>query len=292
MASSAATVAALPYRSRTYSAQDGLRLHFRDYGDSLSDALPLLCLPGIARNAEDFDAVARRHMSHRRVICPDLRGRGDSAFDPNWRNYTGRTYASDLIHLLTLTNCHRVVILGTSMGGILAMVLATFVPSAIAGVILNDVGPQVPDGSSARIVQHVGHPGQPADWDAAVVELKQRLPGMVLADQAAWLAFAKSQFRADGDGVLRPRWDPNIVRPIAEKTEEEVDLWQFFRAMRGLPVLAIRGAISDVLPAEVLDRMAASHPALRHVTVPGVGHVPTLAEPIAQQAIDDFLADL
>ncbi len=280
------------FRSRTYSAQDGLRLHFRDYGDPTSHATPLLCLPGLSRNAEDFHGVACRHMAHRRVICPDLRGRGESAFDPNWRNYTGRTYASDLIHLLTLTNCHRVVILGTSMGGILAMVLATFMPSAIAGVILNDVGPEVPDGSSARIVEHVGNPGQPADWDAAVVELKRRLPDMVLADHAAWLGFAKSQFRDDGDGVLRPRWDPHIVRPIAEKTEEEVDLWQFYNAMADMPVLAIRGAISDVLPAEVFSRMAASHPALRQITVPGVGHVPTLAEPIAQRAIDDFLAAL
>lgn len=277
------------YRSRTYSAQDGLRLHFRDYGDPTSHAAPLLCLPGLSRNAEDFHAVARRHMVHRRVICPDLRGRGESAFDPDWRNYNGRTYASDLMHLLTLTNAHRVVVVGTSMGGIIAMVLATFIPSAIAGVILNDVGPEIPDGSGARIVQHVGNPGRPADWDAAVVELKERLPDMVLDD---WHAFARSQFRDDGSGILRPRWDPNIVRPIAEKTEEEVDLWQFFNAMRNMPVLAIRGAISDVLPAEVLTRMADAHPEMRHVTVPGVGHVPTLAEPIAKQAIDDFLAAL
>ena len=278
------------YRQRAYTAQDGLRLCFRDYGTATARAT-MVCLPGMARNAEDFAAVAERHAADRRVICPDLRGRGDSTFDPDWRNYTGQTYINDLIHLLTVTNSHHVVLLGTSMGGLLSMALAVYVPSAITAVIINDVGPDVPDAAGARILDHLGNPGEPADWDAAIAELKGRLPGLSFDTAAAWRTFAETQYHDPGDGrPLIPKWDPNIVKPLVEGTEETVDMWPLFRALRPRPLLVLRGAISDVLPAATLDRMAAEIPELRSVTVPGVGHCPTLAEPEAEAALDDFLA--
>ncbi len=283
--------AATAHRRRTYSAQDGLRLFFRDYGTATARP-SLVCLGGMARNSEDFVAVAHRHRDRRRVICPDLRGRGESTFDPNWRNYTGATYVNDLMHLLTVTNSHRVVLLGTSMGGLLSMALSVFMPSAIAGVIINDVGPEVPDAAGSRILDHLGNPGEPADWDAAVAELKGRLPGLSFDTAAQWRSFAETQYRDPGDGPLVPKWDPAIVKPLVEGTEEAVDMWPLFRALRHVPLLVLRGAISDVLPADTLARMADEHSGLRSVVVPGVGHCPTLAEPEAESALDDFLAAL
>ncbi|MGB1548561.1 MAG: alpha/beta fold hydrolase, partial [Alphaproteobacteria bacterium] len=138
------------YRSRHFLSQDGLRLYFRDYGDPLSEKAPLLCLAGLTRNSSDFHDLATRLMGERRILALDYRGRGRSDYDPDWRHYEARTYLNDIHHLLTATGVHRVVLVGTSLGGILSMALGAVMPMALAGVILNDVGPVVSTAGLAR----------------------------------------------------------------------------------------------------------------------------------------------
>lgn len=279
------------FAERHYTAQDGLRLYFRDYGSPLSERTPILCLPGLARNSKDFATLATRLSTERRVICPDLRGRGRSSYDPQWQNYAGTTYVSDLMHLLTLTNCHRVVIIGTSMGGLMAMALSVFVPSTIAAVVLNDVGPEVPDVASNRILHAIGNPPTHADWPAVTSYIQNIWPNVSRDSDEAWLQLAKDTYVEGEDGRIRPDWDPNIVRPLTEKTDEVPDLWQLYRALSAIPVLALRAERSDVLTPEIFARMKQEIPGLHQALVPATGHCPTLNEPVSREALDVFLGN-
>jgi pimeloyl-ACP methyl ester carboxylesterase len=276
------------YAERTYGAQDGLRLHYREYGDPLAPGTPLLCLTGLTRNAHDYHDLATRLAAHRRVICPDYRGRGRSSHDPDWRNYQPRTYVGDILQLLIAANLHRVVVVGTSLGGLLTMGLAVAQPSCLAGVVLNDVGPDIDNTGLDRIRGYIGRDHPQPDWPAAVRFVKETFRTSGAKSEADWLQVAEGTFRQGADGLLHVDWDVALARPL-ERAGPIPDLWPLFRALRRTPVLAFRGALSDLLTAATFDRMQREHPALRRVTVAGVGHVPTLAEPEARDAIDAFL---
>ena len=282
----------MSFRERRFASQDGLDLYFRDYGDPLADATPVLCLGGLTRNAKDFHRLATRLSARRRVLCPDYRGRGRSAYDPNWRNYRAETYLADLGHLLAATNVHRTVVVGTSLGGLLAMGLAAARPTALAAVVLNDVGPEVAMDGLRPIVEYIRIDRPQASREAAVEALKALLPGVAFQDEGDWEAMVDNTYRADADGLLRFDWDVAIVRPLLARGAALPDMWPLFRALARIPLLAIRGERSDVLTPDCFDRMAAARPDLRRVVVPGVGHAPTLGEPECLAAIDAFLADL
>ena len=278
-----------PCRERTVAAQDGLELYFRDYGDPTSSRTPVLCLTGLTRNSKDYHPLASRLAHERRVLALDYRGRGRSARDPDYSNYKAQVYLNDIRCLLAATNCHHVVCVGTSLGAILSMALAVVAPTTVAGAILNDAGPELNTSGLARIMGYIGRDHPVADWDEAT-EHVQELFGAVSgrpADQ--WRDIAEGTFVEGGDGLLHYDWDPNIAKALAEAGEVP-DLWPLYRALRGVPVLALRGAISDVLSADVFERMAEDMPNLTQVTVPRVGHVPTLGEREASEAIDAFLA--
>lgn len=195
----------------------------------MSPRTPLLCFSGLVRNSADFAAVATRISSTRRVICPDYRGRGRSAYDPDWRRYTPETYLSDASELLRVTGTKRAIVLGTSMGGLLGLGLAAFNPAAIAGLVLNDIGPMVSNQGFARIPSYVGinHP-QP-EWPSAVRFLQQLLPTLSLHNDADWLGFAEATYRAGTDGLLHFDWDTNIAKPLGATPIP--DLWSLFRAL-------------------------------------------------------------
>ncbi len=279
------------FAERHYAAQDGLQLYFRDYGSALSRRTPILCLPGLARNSKDFASIAARLSADRRIICPDLRGRGLSGYDPDWRHYVGPTYVGDLMQLLALTNCHRVVIIGTSMGGFLAMALSVFMPSAVAAVVLNDVGPEVPDSTSKRILEAIGNPPTHTDWSGVVSHLKKLWPHVSDDNDDAWLALAQDTFRELGDGRICADWDPNIVRPLVANTDDVPDLWRLYRSLINTPLLALRAELSDVLTPETFSRMKLEIPTLHQALIPATGHCPTLDEPASREALDAFLAD-
>jgi len=280
------------FRERGYSARDGLGLYFRDYGDPLSHGTPLVCLAGLTRNSRDFHILADRAGRRRRVVCPDYRGRGRSSYDPDWRNYAPRVILNDVIQLLAATNLHRVAICGVSFGGFLAMGLGVAAPTALAGVILDDVGPEVDPAVARQILDYIALDRPQPDWDAAVAEIETRFPNLSARDAAAWRRFAEGTYRKGEDGRLHFDWDPAIARPFVEPGERGRDYWPLFRALRRIPVLAIRGGRSEVLSAATLARMAAEKPDLIQLTVPNAGHPPTLDQPETETAIDDFLERL
>jgi pimeloyl-ACP methyl ester carboxylesterase len=278
-----------PFRERRLTTQDGLSLYFRDYGDPLSPRLPLLCLAGLVRNSADFADVAQRHAGDRRIVCPDYRGRGRSDYDPDWRNYHPMTYVRDVAHLLAALDLHRVIVVGTSFGGLLTMGLAALKPTTLGAVVLNDIGPDLVDGGFSRILNYVGVDQPQPDWDSAVRYLRQLLPQLSIRTEEGWQKFARATYRAGQDGLLHFDWDVAAAKPLSSQRGEFPDLWPMFRALRPVPTLLFRGAISDVLSTDTFDRMALAKPDLLRVTVAGSGHTPTLNEPDAAAAIDAFI---
>ncbi len=278
------------YRERHLSAQDGLQLYYRDYGDPLSPGMPLLCLTGLTRNSQDYADLAERFAGSRRVICPDYRGRGRSAHDPNWRNYDPMIYLGDIGHILMANDIHRAIVVGTSLGGLLAMGLAVMRPTNVAAVVINDIGPDVDPGGLARIIEFIGIDRPQPDWPSAVAMLHRALPRLAIKNDHWWERFARATYREGADGALHFDWDIALVEPLKRSNGEIQDLRPFFRALRNIPTLLVRGEISDVLTADGLRRMIADKPDLIAVTVPGIGHTPSLDEPEIKDVLDDFIA--
>mgnify|MGYP002022249697 CR=1 FL=1 len=277
------------YRERTYTSQDNLRLFFRDYGDPLAPLSPVLCLPGLTRNCKDFATLADRLSRSRRVVCPDYRGRGRSDHDPYWRNYTPSTYLADIHHLLAAAGLDQVVVIGTSLGGLLGMALAVWAPKALPGLVLNDIGPQIEPAEQHRLLTLISVDAPQPNWDAAVAALRDMFPGLAFRQEATWMTMAKNTWRQGDDGKLHFDWDVRLARPMLRGTEALPDPWRLYGALRHIPVLALRGENSSVLSKKCFDRMAALKPDLARVTVAGTAHTPDLNEPEAETAIDDFL---
>lgn len=271
------------------TVQDGLSLYVRDYGDPNASLSTVLCLGGLTRNARDFEVLAPHLAAHRRVVCPDYRGRGRSDYDNNWRNYVPAVYLRDILDILAALNIHKVVVIGTSMGGIIAMAIAAARPAALSAVVLNDIGPEIDPRGLARIKSYVGVDVPPKDWDQAVTFAQQQFIHGGLTTDDQWLNFAKRIYRQDGDGAIRLDYDPAISKPFKSATGDPADYWAIFNALRHIPLLAVRGALSDILSQETFDKMAAENPDMTTVTLDGIGHVPLLDEPLAVSAIDDFL---
>ena len=278
------------HQERWLTAPDGLKLYWRDYGDPLAKGIPLLCLTGLTRNSKDFHDLARRLAPTRRVITLDYRGRGRSAYDPEWRNYSPEVYLRDIQALVAAANLHPLVVCGTSLGGLLGTALAVAMPTVLAGVVLNDTGPELDARGLDRIVTYLADFKAEPDFSAAATFLKGRLPDLGYETEAQWHGLAEKTYRIDENGQLRPDWDQAIIRPLRQQRRELPDLWPLFKALRSVPVLAVRGSKSDVLSADSLERMAQAKPDLQRLTIEGVGHAPSLDEPEARGAIDDFLA--
>jgi pimeloyl-ACP methyl ester carboxylesterase len=277
------------YRELSFTAQDGRRLYCRDYGDPMSIRPPLICLSGLTRNSKDFQDLATYLCGERRVVCPDYRGRGRSDYDANWRNYQPGVYVNDIRHLMAVTGVGRVVVVGTSLGGYLAMLSAVAAPGRFAGVVLNDIGPAIPRDGLEMVLAHIRTARSQPDWESAHRHMRRKLAWMSLGDDEAWAQFVANSYRTAPDGRLHLDWDPNLVRPLKRLRWPLPDLWPLYRALRHIPTLAIRGFFNDTATTETFDRMAAEKPGLRRITVPAVGHAPSLREPEAIGAIDDFL---
>lgn len=279
------------YTERFYTAQDGKRLYYRDYGDRLSPLPPVICLPGLSRNSRDFHDLASHLSSHRRVVCPDYRGRGQSAYDSNPARYHPRALLDDLRHLLVAADLTDFVAIGTSMGGLIAMAFGVVTPSALHGVILNDIGPEIGNAGVDKTFDYIGRDNPQDNWNDATDTVQAMLPSLNLKSRDAWRAIAEGTFREMSDGKLHIDWDPKIIEPLRERTDS-AELWRLFRALKSTPVLAFRGELSEILSAETFQDMSAQHSGLTAVTIAGVGHTPTLGEVEALSAIDTFLQDL
>ena len=273
-----------------FTVADGLRLHYRDYpGDPARP--PLLCLPGLTRNARDFAALAERLSPRSRVLCLDFRGRGGSAFDPQPKRYIPPTYAGDTIALLDHLGIERALIVGTSLGGIVAMIIAAVAGERIAGAILNDVGPELSEPALERIRGYVGSARPFATWAEAaqaVAENQAQLPASW--GDSEWQAMARRLCRTSDGGSIRFDYDPAIAEPFRRATERQnVDMWPLFDALAKHPVLVVRGERSELFAAATLKAMAERSANVTMVTVAGAGHAPELDEPEAVAAIDALL---
>lgn len=282
------------HAERRWVSHDGLSLFARDYPCASGEArLPVICLHGLTRNSKDFDEIAPIIAGWgRRVIVPDVRGRGQSDRDPNPKNYRPPTYARDVLEMMTALDISRAVFLGTSMGGIIMMTLAAIRPKAISAAILNDVGPAIAPEGIARILSYVGKTPAVRNWDDAAAYVRQ-INGVALPHltDEQWRGFARRTFRDNPAGPVLD-YDPAITVPLG-KPPSRVSLLiaglLFRRLARKRPTLLVRGALSDIITPGIADRMQRTAPRLRRVDVPGVGHAPRLTEPAAVDAIDQFL---
>lgn len=279
-----------------WSSSDGLRLHYRDYagGDANLSIRrpPIICIPGLTRNARDFEAVAERLAGAWRLICVDLRGRGESGYASDSAEYSPSVYVRDLEELIAQLGLDRCILFGTSLGGLLTMLLALNGSSRIAGALLNDIGPEIDPEGLDRIRGYVGRSQSWPTWLHAAhhfAEAHGHIYPRWKGDD--WLAHAKRLCRISASGRIIVDYDLRIAEPFkAARGEAGADMWQVFAALRGVPSLVLRGEYSDILAPTTLARMAAENPAMEAVVVPHVGHAPTLEEPEAIAAIDRLLA--
>ena len=270
------------YRSLFISARDGLKLHVRDYGLT-GEALPIVCLPGLARTSADFHDIAMTLSTDakrpRRVIALDYRGRGQSAYDQQWTNYDLKIELDDVLQVLAATGIHEAVFIGTSRGGLITMAMAPVRPTFIKGVVLNDIGPVLDAQGLIRIRGYVGKLPQPSTWDDAADILKQVFGAQFpILNRAEWLGYAQRTWKED-NGRLVPDYDPALMKTL-EALDLEAPLpvlWPFFDGLKHAPMLVLRGANSDLLSDETLRAMKARHPACDTFTVAGQGHAPILA---------------
>lgn len=280
------------YKEVRFTSRDGLSLYYRDYG-SASDAVPVLCLPGMTRNSKDFEDLAPHLARTRRVLAADLRGRGRSDSDPNIKNYNARTYADDLWQLLDHAGAAHVAVVGTSLGGILAMLLATQKPGRIRGAVLNDIGPVLEPAGLERISDYVNDAPQVSTWDQAADAVRAAnaafYPGFGPDD---WAKFARRVFVEDQDGGLRPDCDPGVGKAMQAAGGGPTEMWPVFEGLKPIPALVLRGELSDLLSEDGVDRMVEQKPDLQRVTIPRRGHVPDLSEPESLAAIDAFFSRL
>jgi pimeloyl-ACP methyl ester carboxylesterase len=274
-----------------WMSNDGLRLHYRDYAGNMSRP-PIVCIPGLTRNARDFEGVAARLAGEWRVICVELRGRGQSEHARDPMTYVPPAYWQDLEALIAELNLTRFVAFGTSLGGILIMLLALADRGRIAGALINDIGPVLEQRGIDHIRSYVGRSQSWPTWLHAargIAEMQRnRYPDWKIEQ---WLAYAKRLCRLTQNGRIAFDYDMRIAEPFkAAGADTGFDLWNAWRALAGIPTLVLRGELSDLLSEETLERMAAENPALESVTVSRVGHAPTLDEPDAVAAIDRLLA--
>lgn len=279
------------WTDRSWNSAEGLRLHYRDYAGP-HEKPPILCIPGLTRNARDFEGVADRYAGDWRVICVDLRGRGESEYDPDSSHYAPPYYAADLLKMLDQLGIADAVFVGTSLGGIVTMLLAATDGDRIAGALLNDVGPEIADVGLDRIATYVGKDVHYANWDEAIADLAVR-NGEIYPrwDKADWATYARRVCREDG-GKVRFDYDMRIVDNfIAARAADPMNAWPLLQGLAGKPVTIVRGEISDLLSEATAQRMVSEiGPDTELVTVPAVGHAPTLEEPEAVAALDRLLA--
>lgn len=281
------------FADRYWTSADGLRLYARDYAGAAGPAkLPVVCIHGLTRNSRDFEEVAPWIAQQgRRVLAIDVRGRGRSARDPNPMNYQLPVYAGDVVGLMMQAGLGRAVFVGTSMGGLITMTLAATNPLAVAGAVLNDVGPELSPVGLTRIMGYVGQTAPVRRWNDGA-EYARATNGVAFPknSDADWDAFARRIFRDGPDGPELD-YDPAITAPFkAAPTGPAPDLWPVFAGLAtGRPSLLVRGGISDLVDRDIAARMRLAAPTMEYAEVAEVGHAPMLTEPEAQGALRAFL---
>jgi pimeloyl-ACP methyl ester carboxylesterase len=282
------------YLERMIAVPDGLNVFARDYA-AVGDVrgVPVICLHGLTRNSADFEVVAPRIAAlGRRVLAMDVRGRGLSDRDPMPQRYIPPVYAADVVHAMSIFGVERAVFVGTSMGGLITMIVAMMAAGRVAGAVLNDVGPVVNASGLQRIAQYVGKTPPQDGWGALTAHVKgTQSAAFPDADDAFWQTMARRVGRELPDGRIAFDYDPGIAHIFEQPAAAAApDLTPIFKALTDVPVLVVHGALSDILLPEGIAAMRALKPDLDVVDVPRVGHAPTLEEPEAWDAMARFFA--
>jgi pimeloyl-ACP methyl ester carboxylesterase len=288
-----AVTSASSYEPVHFKTDDGLRLFARDYSPSLSPLTPLLCLPGLTRNSKDFETIATWLAQTRRVIAPDFRGRGLSQYASDPASYRPDIELLDAISLLDFLKIDRVAVIGTSRGGIVGMLMASFFNDRLAGLFLNDVGPEMDSAGLLRIRSYLGVQSEFASWEAAIENLKSNNSRLETLAANEWLAFAQRVFKPV-NGLPRIDYDPALLHTfpsVEDITAGRVaNLWEFFGKTGDLPVSVVRGEHSDLLSAATVAAMSQQNAGLDATTIPRRGHAPFLDEAPAKDALVRWLA--
>ncbi|KMS54253.1 alpha/beta hydrolase [Novosphingobium barchaimii LL02] len=286
----------MDYRVHRYRSACGrLDLAARDYPGAGPQAPVLLMMHGLTRNSADFEPLAAKLAGRYRMIVPDQRGRGLSQWDPDPAQYRPDVYAQDMLALLDDVGIARAGLVGTSMGGLMAMVMNALRPGLAKAVVLNDIGPVLDSAGLARIQGYVGPSGGMADWTEAAARTRA-INGSAFPDygSADWTAFARRIAHENPDGTISFAYDPAIAKSVVGDDPQTVppDLWPLWDLLDAVPVLVVRGALSDLLGAATMQEMARRHTgSYAGVEVPRVGHAPILDEPAALAAIEAFLKE-
>jgi pimeloyl-ACP methyl ester carboxylesterase len=281
----------------TFTSRDGLTLYARHYRASGTLGRPVLCLAGLTRNSGDFHDLATFLSTHptrpRHVWCPDYRGRGKSDHDPEWRNYSPLLELLDALDFMAIVGLHQAAVIGTSRGGIIAMLMAVIRPAAMAALVMNDIGPVIETAGLARIMGYAGKVPTPADWEEAahlVRSMNRRF--FTNMTEEDWRKWARQLF-AESGGRPAPSYDNKISNALSEIdiTQKLPEMWPQFEAMRHMPVMVLRGENSDILSARTVEEMAKRHPRLTAVTIHAQGHAPLLTDRFSMGMIADFLRE-
>lgn len=279
---------AATYEDRYWTSSDGLTLHYRNYpGPEGATKLPVLCMHGLTRNARDFGPLAEALSATRRVIVTEMRGRGMSDYAPDSDTYNPLVYVQDVEKLLAEQAIDRFAVVGTSMGGLMTMLMAAGKPGRMSAVVMNDIGPEVQTEGLSRISGYVGQGRSYPTWVHAARGLAEAhgaaFPDFDL-DQ--WLEMAKRTMVVSQNGRIAFDYDMAIAEPFSKPgNAAPPNLWLAFEALAGVPMLLVRGALSDLLSEDTVRQMGVRNPALKTITVPRVGHAPTLDEPEVRAAI-------
>lgn len=282
------------FSERSWQSPDGLELYFRNYAGDDNGKMPVVCLHGLTRNSRDFDGLAPHIAAQgHRVIVPDMRGRGQSAYAEDSASYAVPIYIADVMALLEQEGIQQFVSIGTSMGGLMTMLIAQFAPGRIAAAVINDIGPVVDPHGIDRIKTYLGKGGSFPTWMHAARSLEEvHGESHPSFDTNDWIAMAKRSMTLCNNGRIAFDYDMKIADPFNEADENAVppDLWPGFEALADKPLLIVRGSISELLSADTLAEMQQRAPDADTVIVSDAGHAPTLDEPEVRSAIDSLLA--
>ena len=280
------------WRDIYYTVHDGLRLYARDYGDRKSTTLPVVCLAGLTRNSKDFHDIAVPLSRNRRVLALDYRGRGLSEYAADWKTYNPLVELADTLALMAREGVEEAAVIGTSRGGLIAMLMAAVRPAALKAVVLNDIGPEISTEGLLRIRGYLQYAPQPAHWDDAIEILQKSNPGFNNLTDAQWRIFARRMFR-DVRDTPKIDFDINLRRTFVSYSDIIYDrvptLWPQFAAMEPLPTLVVRGENSDLLSVKTVEKMRKLRSDLDVITVPDRGHAPFLTEEGVLEAVESLI---
>jgi pimeloyl-ACP methyl ester carboxylesterase len=282
------------FKTCFYKSDDNLNLFYRDYHPgNEADAVPVICLHGLTRNARDFDEIACHLAKSRRVIVPDLRGRGLSDYDAQWQNYHPYTYVDDVWQLVSALKLGKVIVIGTSLGGLMAMIMAAQKPQMLEAVILNDIGPELAPEGLLRIKSYLSDVQKDYSLDQAIARAKKINQDFFPDYQDNdWRNFVLRIHKVNAQNRYELEYDPNVFLALSQLGGLPEDPWHYFNALARIPCLLLHGELSDLLTSDIVEKMRTQKPDLQYAMVPRCGHAPFLNEPAALAAIDAFMQNL